>query len=344
MHNASEDQFLGALLGLAIGDALGMPVAGYQMAEIAAQYGQITTYLPKPNPDGPDIEAGEFTDETEVVLAIVEAATTTRGQFDPELIGPRLVHLAQGDSAHWLGAETRAALERAAETLNFAVAVDEDGPATGDVALRGVPVGLMASVGRFDPQMLWSDSDVVTRLTHTSPAQTAAVSAVAYAVQLAARATAEPGAWLQEVAAFLEAGSLAEALIRASVISQQGARVSDVLHEIGTGPDVVESVPAGIAAAALSDTFEEAVLAAVNAGGATDTVAALAGALAGAHRGASDIPQALIDGLGGRIYVSLAAPWFRRAAMSRAGLTIDLWIEGQRPPESRPQFPPGGEA
>jgi ADP-ribosylglycohydrolase len=340
MHNASEDQFLGALLGLAIGDALGMPFEGQPAAEIAARHGRVTTYLPKAVPNGDDIEAGEFTDETETGLAIVEAATTNRGLLDPELIGPRLVYLARGESARWFAPETLATLERAAESLDFVVPLDEDGLATGDVAVRGVPVGLLSSVGRFDPDQLRSDSEIVTRLTHGSPAQIAAVTAVAYVVQLAGRGQAAPETWLEATAAFLERGALAEALHRAARIGRDGAPVGDVLSQIGTDRTVVESVPSGIAAAALTDTFEEAVLAAVNAGGDTDTVAALAGALAGAYRGASDIPQALIDGLGGRIYVSLAAPWFRRAAMHRAGLTIDLWIEGKQPPEPRPRFPP----
>ena len=42
--------------------------------------------------------------------------------------------------------------------------------------------------------------------------------------------------------------------------------------------------------------------------------------------GASGIPQDLIDGLEGRIYVSLAAPWFHKAARQRAGQQIDLTI------------------
>ena len=48
------------------------------------------------------------------------------------------------------------------------------------------------------------------------------------------------------------------------------------------------------------------------------------GALAGAHLGADGIPQRLIDASEGRIYVSLAVPWFYRTAMRRAGLFIDL--------------------
>ena len=41
MPDATENQFLGALLGMAIGDALGAPVSGMDRAEIAARFGAI---------------------------------------------------------------------------------------------------------------------------------------------------------------------------------------------------------------------------------------------------------------------------------------------------------------
>ncbi|MGI9253910.1 MAG: hypothetical protein ACR2J8_09195, partial [Thermomicrobiales bacterium] len=69
----------------------------------------------------------------------------------------------------------------------------------------------------------------------------------------------------------------------------------------------------------------------------TDTTSAVAGALAGARFGSSGIPQPLIDTLGCRIYVSLAAPWLLKAARRRAGTVIDLMPRFDAP---RPNFPP----
>jgi ADP-ribosylglycohydrolase len=83
-------------------------------------------------------------------------------------------------------------------------------------------------------------------------------------------------------------------------------------------------VATAISAAMRAATFEDAVFAAVGTGGATDARGAIAGALAGAARGAGGIPQRLIDDLEGRIYVSLAAPWFYRTALRRSGPVIDL--------------------
>jgi ADP-ribosylglycohydrolase len=332
--DATENQFLGALLGLAIGDALGAPLSGLDRAAIAARFGAVAGYLSAEDAARADVAPGEFTDETEIALCVVEAMTANRGQFDTETAGPRLVRLVTGPSRRWLQAETVAALERASETLEFRAPIDEDAPATGDVAARGVPVGLIHAVGVFDPAGLRADAEAVTRLTHGGPAAFHATTAVAHGVRLAAtRAPRE--VWARETAAFLGGGELAARLARVDDLIAN-LPLPDALAAIGTGLDAVESIPAAFAAAMREAIFEDAVFAAVNAGGATDTIGALTGALAGAAGGASGIPQPLIDGLEGRIYLSLAAPWFHKAARQRSGQLIDL-----RPVHGpRPEMPP----
>ncbi len=334
MTDATENQFLGALLGMAIGDALGAPVTGLDRAEIANRFGEIDRYHGLTDADAPEVHPGEFTDESEFALCIVESMTANRGEFDPETAGVRMVHLAAGPSRRWMRPETAAALEAAAESLEFEVALDDDGPATGDVAARGVPIGLIHSVGRFDPRRLRADVEAVVRLTHGGPAAFNAATAVAYAVRLAA--TGEPReTWARETAEFLDGGELAERLTELDRLIS-GETLPGILARIGSGIAAAESVPAAFAASIMEAVFENAVFAAINAGGATDTIGALTGALAGAANGASGIPQDLIDSLEGRIYISLAAPWFHKAARQRAGQLIDL-----RPAHGpRPEMPP----
>ena len=286
-------------------------------------------------PDSEEIHPGEFTDETELALCIVESMTANGGNLDVETAGVRMLHLAAGPSRRWMQPATAAALDAAADTLEFSVPLDEDGPATGDVAARGVPVGLVHAIGRFDPARLRADAEAVVRLTHGGPAAFNAATAMAYAVRLAATGVPRES-WARETAEFLGGGELAERLSRAGPIALQTPHYPTLFDWTGTGLDALESVPAAFAAAMTETVFENAVFAAVNAGGATDTIGALTGALAGAAGGASGIPQDLIDGLEGRIYVSLAAPWFHKAARQRAGHQIDL-----RPVHGpRPEMPP----
>lgn len=327
---AGDDAFLGALLGMSIGDALGMPANGG--ADTRPE--RIDGYLPLTLGDGTAIEAGEFTDETEFALSIVEVATTDRGRLDPDLIGPRLVRLEQGDSGHWQDATTRSALHLAAESLEFQVPLNEDGPVSAGIASRGVPVGLLASVGVLRLVSLRTDSDLVARLTHGSPAQASAVAAVAFVTQLAARQSVPPDEWLERTADVLGAGAMHDALWGAAPEPD----LARELRRLATGTPE-QQVAAAMLAVIGTSTFEEAVLAAVNADGPSDAIGAIAGALAGAYRGVGDIPQWLIDGLGGRIYVSLAALWFRRASLYRAGVVKDLPMDGGAPPP-RPTLPP----
>ncbi|MEZ4624995.1 MAG: hypothetical protein R2843_09450 [Thermomicrobiales bacterium] len=53
--------------------------------------------------------------------------------------------------------DTFAALETAEEALDFRQPLDDDGPVSPDVAVRGVPVGLMHSVGTKRPSQLFDD-------------------------------------------------------------------------------------------------------------------------------------------------------------------------------------------
>jgi ADP-ribosyl-[dinitrogen reductase] hydrolase len=331
MPDSTENQFLGALLGMAIGDALGAPASGMSREEIVRRFGTIDRFHGAALPDAAEVNPGEFTDETEFALCIVESMTINRGVFDPETAGVRLLHLAAGPSRRWMHDETRTALDHAAETLEFTVPLRDDGEATGDVAARGVPIGLLEAVGRFDPDRLRTEVEAVVRLTHGAPAAINAATAVAYGTRMAA--TGEDRlTWARQTAEFLGGGELAERLEAVDRMVAADMPLDDALSQIRTGLPAVESVPAAFAAAMMRPIFEDAVFAAVAAGGATDTVGALTGALAGAAGGASGIPQGLIDGLEGRIYVSLAAPWFHKAARQRAGQLIDLRpIHGPRP-------------
>lgn len=330
MFDPKESNVIGALMGMAIGDALGAPVSGWSRSRILESFGNLDGYRPAAGPDGEPDVIGEFSDETEIALCLVESMTANRGILDPETAGFRMVRLAKGPSRRWMHSATAGALDFAGETLEFQVPLDEDGPATGDVASRGVPIGLLHSIGALNASRLRDDAELATRLTHGGPAAFNATTAVAFATRLAARG--EPrDTWARETASFLGGGKLAEALTQLEAM-RNNTDLETRLEAIGTGLDAAESVTAAFAIAMQGASFADSVLTAARAGGATDTVGAIAGALVGAANGIANIPQDLIDGLQGRIYISLAAPWFYKAARQRAGHLIDLRpVHGPRP-------------
>lgn len=289
MARATEDQFIGSLLGLAIGDALGRPLIGLTADDIATRFGAIAGYVAEEDADAEREGAptGVITDETEITLCIVESLTTNDGLIDPENINTRLTFLLRGDSRRWLPASVIAGIERAEASDGL---VPEDGDETVElsVAVRGVPVGLLHAVDIDDDVSLEADARRVTRFSHGGARQAALTAAVARAVRAAARDEPMP-----------------------AVLKEAQGEPDGLLREL-------------IAEAFGADRFEDALFARVAQGGEADSAGAIVGAIAGARFGASGIPQHLIDELDARMYLSLAAPLFYRTARRRRGTVIDL--------------------
>lgn len=315
--NATQDRFLGAVLGLAIGDAFGMPVAGRSRTTIADWYGSVTGYLPRAFPDGAEVGAGEITDETEIALCIIESFTAAQGEVDPENIAIRMSYLARSDSRRWMSEQTLEALDGRTEEHDYQLPLVDDELVTGEVAARGIPIGLIHSIGTLNSSMLTRETAIVTRITHGSPLAQSAVETVALAMSIAARKTAQ----LDEITPLLlEAmpdGEVRDAIVQTS----SGAE----LDPEDTASAVIAS---SLAIAGTANSLEQCLQAATELGGATDSRAAIAGALYGGYHGGSAIPQRFIDDLEARIYVSLAVPWFFRTAARRAGMLIDLRHHG----------------
>ncbi|HWV22576.1 MAG TPA: ADP-ribosylglycohydrolase family protein [Thermomicrobiales bacterium] len=302
MSRVTEDQFLGALLGTAIGDALGLPVEGLSASEILDKYGAFDGYLEIDDAgDGQPI-SGIISDKTEVALCIVESLTTNDGFLDPENINARLGFLLRGTSRRWLSDEAVRGIELAADRGGLIPADLVSAPEAA-VALRGVPVGMLHAIGGWDEESLRKDAATVTRLTHGGEESIDLTARVASATAIAAR-------------------------------SAQGEEPSSIRFPDNDDP-LAKRVERAIESVGAAETFEGAVLPVVREGGESSALGAIAGGIAGARFGASGIPQYLIDELDARIYLSMAAPWFFRTVLRRAGTVIDLRLDTNEFPEIR---------
>ena len=307
--DANQDRFLGAILGMAIGDAFGMPVAGWSATTISDWYGEVTNYLPRTFSDGDDVSPGEISDETEIALCIIESVTAAQGEIDVENIGVRMAYLAGSTSRRWLSDETAAALDGRSEEYEYQLPLVDDEDVGADILARGIPIGLMHSMGAFDGAALRTDTSAVTRITHGSPLALTLVEAVARAVALAARGSMQLDQLPSSVAKGLPDGRV-------------HAVLGGLHDEDRSAPTQVLRSALDIVGAATS--FQAALEQAVAMGGATDARSSLVGALYGGHYGSAAIPQRLIDDLEARIYVSLAVPWFYRTVARLRGRAIDF--------------------
>ncbi len=113
-----RDKIEGMFLGVAIGDALGMPVEAMSLEEIRQKHGRIEEYL---DPAGHKwfagkLKAGMWTDDTQLTLVIAESLIA-KGRIDIDDLAKRHVIVLK-NSIGW-GRSTRKAIERLRDGMHW---------------------------------------------------------------------------------------------------------------------------------------------------------------------------------------------------------------------------------
>ena len=321
-----KDRYTGALLGLGIGDALGLPTRGLSRDEIRERFGRVETYLPLRDEVGEVVvPAGQFTDNTELAMCLAESLVTSNGFLDPDTAGFRFEQILSSDYHHLLGGTTRRALERAAESGDYQAGLGGEGTAGAGPAARVAPVAMVHALSNFNAEVFVREVLRSTLITHAHPESVNGALAVAYALRLIVRRELPPEVLIGEVLSFIDEDAVARKLRKAARLLEQGRDQYEALEEIGTSGYVAEAVAAGLYLFSRNyGDFTSTVLSAANAGGATSTIGSIAGVLAGAWTGAAQLPPDLVDGLDGRMYVLMAAPTVLRVAQLRGGLFLQL--------------------
>ena len=291
----------GALAGLALGDALGMPTQAMSPQQIQMVYGQVTGLVDgdKSQPYAPGMAAGSVTDDTEQALLIASLLLKGHGsglnldasEFSHALLAWEDSMIERG-SLDLLGPSTKAALERVRAGEN-PLRVGGEGTTNG-AAMRVTPIGIAASTSdrQLFADAVWSSCQV----THATRQGFQSAALVAAAVSLGIDAGAadvtdllwkavafvhslpERGAWSPEpdvVAATHRALKLA---------AQPSSSLEWLAGQIGTAVASAQAIPMAFALLA-RDPSPRALLQAANLGGDTDTIGAIAGAILGASLG-----------------------------------------------------------
>ena len=301
---------LGALFGLAIGDALGMPTQSLPRGEIVARYGGlITTFWAGPpgHPLAAGLPAGSITDDTEQAVLLGRLIAEGGGQIDAGDLASGLLAWEESmrarGSLDLLGPSSR----RALDALASGAAVDEAGRygVTNGAAMRVTPVGVATPSG--DPRRLEDRVVAASRVTHNTGVALAGAAAVAAAVSAGIDGIPLPGVIEFAVAAAASAARRGHWVAGADVAARiawatdlaagQSDRVIDTVYRlVGTSLATQESVPAAFAvAAAAPDDPWLACRIAASLGGDCDTIAAMTGAICGARHGVQAFPQEALD-------------------------------------------------
>lgn len=290
-ETAAKDRAVGALLGLAVGDALGTT-----LEFVARDSVPRVTDLVGGGPFG--LAAGRWTDDASMALCLADSLVeggAERG-LDPADLMRRFVRWwKDGENSATghcfdIGGTTEAALARFERT---------GAPLAGSADPRSAGNG---SLMRLSPVAIrwWNDlpaAQAAARLqSRTTHGAEEAVEACAYFVELLVEAIG---------------GAPADTVLRPREgrKGQVGGRVAEVAagsfrektrDGIASSGYVIHTLEAALWAVSRADSFREAVVDAVNLGDDADTVGAVTGQLAGALWGRSGIPEAWLAKLARR--------------------------------------------
>ncbi len=306
------DRIAGAVAGMVLGDALGVPGELWPREKVRGRFGWISEFL-----DGPEdnavacyFKAGRYTDDSAQAFVVLRALMKAGTVPPQKVLADDLlewVRSMNGFEINLLGPSSKASL------LAWSKGEDAESVTklslTNGAAMRITPVGALVPADQME--MLVETVARVSRTTHSTDVAISGAAMVAQAVSSAiagrdwreiredvesayklAMPKGEP-TWAASVLARLKAF---EAMLPTLGESPKADDVSLLIYEaLGTGTMTSESVAAALAAAFwCRDPWEAAVMCA-NMGGDTDTMGAMACAICGAKVGLSGMPADKIE-------------------------------------------------
>ncbi|CAN1535425.1 DraG ADP-ribosylglycohydrolase [Sphingomonadaceae bacterium] len=289
---ACADRARGALLGLAVGDALGTTL------EFSRR--DSTPFLSDMVGGGPfRLEAGQWTDDSAMALALADSLHEKNGLDEADLMA-RFVDWHENGSYSCtgrcfdIGITTRAALSRWKASGNpLAGSTAPDSAGNGSL-MRLAPIAIR--YWRDRPSLRHAAAQQ-SRTTHGAPQ--AVEACVAYAELLSDAIAGVPRHEL------LRDRRIEGDAVIAKILG--GAWRGKARREIAASGYVGHSLEAALWSVGRSGNYRQAILSAANLGDDADTTAAIAGQLAGAIEGAGAIPAPWLQKLAWRERLTDAA-------------------------------------
>lgn len=286
------DRWRGALLGTALGDAVGAPFEGWPRVSDR----DVGRWL--------DADAAlTWTDDTAMAIGLGRSLVACGGRVDLQHLGDTFAAAYGAEPWRGYGAgppriftearrRGRPYVEVAAGLFGGTGSFGNGG------AMRAAPCAVVAA-GDLDHAARLARRQALVTHAHELGADGAALQAMAVAVAATTPTDGLPGA----VAGLVERVTTTEmrAAVEAVLDLDGDTAAEVVVPTVGNGIEAVQAVPAALAAfLGHPDDPVAAVTAAVCLGGDADTIAAMAGALAGAHAGATAVPEPLLERLEAR--------------------------------------------
>lgn len=285
-----DERALGVLLGGAVGDALG---AGYEFQNRVSP--DVVTMKPGVLTGRP---AGQWSDDTDMTLGIALAAQRHRGLAT----SAALIDVAE-EFLRWyrshppdIGMQTRAVLESCTSPEDLPHAAAQYQSQRPDAAGNGslMRTAVVALPHYRDLATVATTARAISALTHPHHDAQDACALWTMAVACGLQGTATPEESMERALDQLPNRTLWRERLTAAVECEP--------HELAPNGWVVTALQAAwrsVHDASPTDPFVSGVCGAVALGDDTDTIAAIAGSLLGAHFGVASIPGRWIANLGG---------------------------------------------
>lgn len=315
-----ESKILGCLVGAAAGDALGAPTEMRTRMQIEEKFGgYVSDFMSPPNDTfARGNRAGQVTDDFSCAYVACEEIIANAGVVTPEVGKRALLRWADMEEyfERFAGPTTRASVEKLrgnapVQQEGALQLVNDNGKASNGAAMKAAPIALFSG-GDLDKAI----SDIITMCfwTHHNNISLSGAAAVAAAVAAAMKENATLFSVVQagiygarigeqkgrEIGDQLAGPSVEKRIRLATMIgtlsADLDAGIDSISDYVGTGLMAAESVPAafGLMVAADGNT-RDAILAAVNIGSDTDTVATMVGGILGALNGMEGMPAEYLD-------------------------------------------------
>lgn len=271
-----EQKYIGSLIGLAIGDALGTTVEFLPRGTFTP----INTLVG----GGPfNLKPGQWTDDTSMALCLAESLIECNGfnandQMTRYLKWWKHGYLSSTGKCFDIGKTTKDALSRF---------VESDDPYSGSIELISAGNG---SLMRLAPVVLYfypSELDAIhyagesSRTTHGAPEAIECCQLLASVLVKAING--------KEKSVVLDSSTLSFSKPKVKALAEGQYKTKTVSQIRGSGYSVA-SLEAALWCFYHSTSFREAVLVAANLGDDADTTAAITGQIAGAFYGVDNIP------------------------------------------------------
>lgn len=276
------------LLGTAVGDALGVPFEKKLSNFEGLVEWDGKTYL---GSEHHKLLPGQYSDDTQMSLMVAESLIENHG-FNPDDLSARYQDWLISGRARGYGKTTLLAVQNLQNGKHWS----ESGVAgsTGNgTAMRAAPFGVYF---RNDLYSLINICKIDSAITHASEEAEAGSIAIALAAAYAVNNDLEN--LLEKIWEKLPSSKVKSTIYSlGSLIDSDYIPPEQSLRILGTKADVRETVPAALYCFLKYDNYHEAVVAAIKAGGDTDTTAAVVGALFGAKSGLKDVDEAIVKGV-----------------------------------------------